>query len=333
MPQFGLISIPQVIALLISDVVGNDLQFVSSGPTVPDFTTPQQCLDLLNSLGITSQTPRSVLRVLEDKARRPEFKKEIVGHGENIDFEQIVQKNQPSFHCNNVQNLIIGSNVIALDASEHYARSLGYDAFQLSHVIIGDATERGQMFALLANYACRSLSCRRQADLDLVEAELDLVRCGISKRKINELRYILEASHSTRKPVCILAAGETTVDVKGKGIGGRNQQMALSAAIGMHNLMKEDVLNEFAVTFLSGGTDGEDGPTDAAGAMADPLLVRRAAKNNINAEQYLQNNDTYNFFAKMDVGRNLLKTGLSGTNVMDLQILLISRCRRAGSTS
>jgi len=316
----------QVIALLISDVVGNDLQFLSSGPTVPDFTTPQQCLDLINRFGCIDETPRSVLQVLEQKARQPEFKKEIVGHGENIDFEQIVQKNQPSFPCTNVQNLIIGSNVIALEACEHYARSLGYSAFQLSHTIVGDATERGQMFALLANYVCRSLSCKRGSDLNLVEAELDLVRCGISKSKINELRYLLEASYNLRKPVCILAAGETTVEVKGKGVGGRNQQMVLSAALGMHNLMKDNIMYEFAVTFLSGGTDGEDGPTDAAGAIADSHLVQRALKNNLDLELYMQNNDTYNFFAKVDMGRNLLKTGLTGTNVMDLQILLISHC-------
>ena len=307
-------------------MVGNDLQFISSGPTVPDFTTPQQCIDLLSSMNLIAQTPASVLKVLEDKAKLPEFKKEIVGRGENIDLEQIIQKNQPSFHCENVQNLIIGSNVVALKSALQFAQSMGYGAFILSHSIVGDSTERGQMFALLANYVCRSMHCKRAPDRHLVEAELDIVRSGIDKSQVNELRRLLEECNNSQRPVCILAAGETTVEVKGKGLGGRNQQMALSAGIAMNSLMKDDIMNNFAVVFLSGGTDGQDGPTDAAGAMCDPYMVKRAIRNGLDPEVFLFNNDSYSFFSKLDVGRNILKTGLTGTNVMDLQVLLINPC-------
>jgi glycerate 2-kinase len=117
--------IQQVIALVISDVVGNNLDYISSGPTVPDFTTPRQCLDLLESLGVLSSAPQSVVELLQSKAELPEFTKDI-------DLEQVVQKNQPSFHCENVQNIIIGSNEIALQAAERAARDCGYGAFVLS---------------------------------------------------------------------------------------------------------------------------------------------------------------------------------------------------------
>ena len=241
---------------------------------------------------------------------------------------QVVQKNQPSFHCENVKNLIIGSNEIALEAALRYAQSLGYVSFVLSHTIVGDATERGQMFAQLADFICRSLSAGRMADPSLVEAELDIVQCGVDKTTINRLRWLLEESGHTGRPVCVLAAGETTVNVSGGGVGGRNQQMALAAAIGMDNLMRDDVAHEFAVEFLSSGTDGQDGPTDAAGALADPEMVRRSAKSSLlDAETFLRDNDSYGFFSRVDKGRNHVKTGLTGTNVMDLQVLLISKCR------
>ena len=320
----------QVIALMISDVVGNDLGFISSGPTVTDLTTPQQCLDLLDTFGITSTAPESVVRLLREQARLQECTKDGVSCGENMELEQVVQKNEPSFHCGNVQNMLIGSNEIALQAAERTASDAGYGVFVLSSEVVGDAETVGDTFARLADYICRSLRCGRGADQALVLAEMELVRRGISKPTITALRRVIEESAHMGRPVCVLAAGETTVQVRGNGTGGRCQQMALSAAVQMHQLMASgsDLEHDFGVAFLAAGTDGQDGPTEAAGALADPGLVSRAAKNGVgDAEAFLKDNDAFTFFSRVDKGRNLIKTGLTGTNVMDVYILLVAQCQ------
>lgn len=324
----------QVIALIISDVVGNDLGFISSGPTVTDFTTPQQCLDLLDTFGITATAPESVVRLLRDQARLPKFTKGNVGRGENIELEPVVE-NQPSFHCGNAHNVLIGSNVIALQAAERMARDAGYGAFVLSSEVVGDAEVVGDTFSRLADYICRSLHCGRGADQALVLAEMELIRRGISKPAITALRTEIEKSAHIGRPICVLAAGETTVQVRGNGIGGRCQQMALSAAIHMHQLMASgsDLEHDFGVAFLTAGTDGQDGPTDAAGALADPGLVVRAARSGVgDAEAFLKDNDAYTFFSRVDKGRNQIKTGLTGTNVMDVHILLVAQCQTGSGT-
>jgi len=329
-----LCALVQVISLIISDVVGNDLGFISSGPAVRDFTTPQQCLDLLDTFGVTAAAPPSVVQLLRDEASLPEFTKDSVGHGVNNNLDQVVQKNEPSFSCENAQNVIIGSNVIALQAAERMARDAGYGAFVLSSEVVGDAEMVGETFARLADYICRSLRCGRGTDQALVLAELELVRREISKPTITALRREIEESAHIGRPICVLAAGETTVQVRGSGTGGRCQQMALSAAIHMHRLMADgsDLEHDFGVAFLTAGTDGQDGPTDAAGALADPGLIGRAARSGIDAETFLRENDAYTFFSQVDKGRNLLKTGLTGTNVMDVHILLVAQCQTGTGT-
>jgi len=320
----------QVIAFMLSDVVGNDLGFISSGPTVRDFTSPQQCLDLLDTFGVTAAAPQSVVQLLRDQVCLPEFTKDNIGRVENIDLDQVVQKNQPSFSCENAQTVLIGSNVIALQAAERMACDAGYGAFVLSSEVVGDAEVVGETFARLADYICRSLQCSSGTSQAQVLAETELIRRGISKPTITALRRVVEDSAQIGQPICVLAAGETTVQVHGSGTGGRCQQMALSAAIHMHRLMASgsDLEHDFRVAFLTAGTDGQDGPTDAAGALADPGLVGRAAKNGIgDAEAFLKDNDAYTFFSQVDQGRNLLKTGLTGTNVMDVHLLLVAQCQ------
>jgi len=279
--------------------------------------------------------PESVVRLLREQACLPEFTKDSVGRGENIELEQVVQKNQPSFHCANVQNVLIGSNEIALQAAERMARDAGYGAFVLSSEVVGDAETVGDTFARLADYVCRSLRCGRGADQALVLSEMELIGRGISKPTITALRTVIEESAHMGRPICVLAAGETTVQVRGSGTGGRCQQMALSAGICMHELMANgsDLEHDFGVAFLTAGTDGQDGPTEAAGALADPGLVARAAKSGVgDAEAFLKDNDAYTFFSRVDKGRNLIKTGLTGTNVMDVHILLVAQCQTGSGT-
>jgi glycerate 2-kinase len=129
-------------------------------------------------------------------------------------------------------------------------------------------------------------------------------------------KEILASDRPARRPVCILSGGETTCTVRGSGLGGRNQEFVLAAAIALQGAPH--------TTILSAGTDGIDGPTDAAGAVADGETVARAASAGIDARAYLANNDSYHFFEPLNA---LLKTGPTGTNVMDVRLLLLDRPR------
>ena len=173
----------------------------------------------------------------------------------------------------NVRNVIVGSNRLALSAAATEAKKLGYRPLILSSTMHGETREVARVHAQI-----------------LREARL--------------------SGNPIKPPACILSGGETTVSVKGKGKGGRNQEFALAAAIEIAGLSN--------VLVLSGGTDGTDGPTDAAGAIADGLTLSRAG----DASDYLNRNDSYPFFEQLG---DLVKTGPTGTNVMDVHLLLIER--------
>lgn len=306
-----------MISLILSDVVSNDLNFIASGPTTKDYTTPQQCFDLLENFKLFNEVPQSVLTVLNERAGFEEFKK-------TYEFEHNISKSNASFHCQNVQNVIIGSNDIALYSALQHAESQGFGTYLLSSSVTGDAEERGQMFAMLMNYICRTMLSKNRPDSSLANVELSLLQRGISKTQLNEISRVVTDYDQCNKPICILAAGETTVDVKGGGLGGRNQHMVLSTAITLDQILQDDVLNLYSMVFMSGGTDGQDGPTDATGAICDHTMVKHASKVNLDPKEFLAKHDSYSFFSSIESGRNLLKTGLTGTNVMDLQIILIS---------
>jgi glycerate 2-kinase len=170
---------------------------------------------------------------------------------------------------------IVGSNRQAIGAAADEGKRLGYRTLVLSSTIQGETKDVAQVHAAIA-------------------------------------REILATGQPVRPPACLLSGGETTVTVRGKGVGGRNQEFVLAAAW--------ELQRAGPVTILSAGTDGIDGPTDAAGAFADATTVPRAAALGLDARQFLENNDSYRFFERMGT---LIKTGPTGTNVMDIRILLI----------
>jgi hydroxypyruvate reductase len=174
-----------------------------------------------------------------------------------------------------VQNVVIADNAIACDAAVNRARVLEYNTLLLSTFVQGEAREVAKVFAAIA-------------------------------------KEIAQTNRPVARPACIIAGGETTVTVRGKGKGGRNQELALAAAIeiaGMENMV-----------VLSGGTDGTDGPTDAAGAIADGTTFARATERGIDARKFLSDNDAYNFFAPLG---DLLLTGPTNTNVNDIIVVLV----------
>ena len=228
------------IALILSDVIGDDLDVIGSGPTVPDRSTIDDARAVLAKYGISQA----------------------------VDFHETPKPNDPAF--DRVQNLIVGSNEQAIDAAARHAKFLGYRTMVLSTRIEGETRD------------------------------VALVHAAIAKE-------ILATGRPLRPPACVLSGGETTVTIRGNGKGGRNQEFVLAAAIALDGAGP--------VTILSAGTDGTDGPTDAAGAIADSTTASR-----LNAAAYLANNDSYHFFEKVD---GLLKTGPTGTNVMDIRVLLV----------
>ena len=244
-----------VLALILSDVIGDDLDVIGSGPTVPDRSTFGDARAILAKYEIAGKVPEAVRQRLSGSSA------ETPKPGDKI-FEK-------------VQNLIVGSNRLAVDEAARQARALGYHTLVLSTFIEGETLDVARVHAAIA-------------------------------------KEIRASGQPIRTPACVISGGETTVTIGGTGLGGRNQEFALAAAI--------DIAGLKDVVILSAGTDGTDGPTDAAGAIADGNTIARAEARGINAAAHLAINDSYHFFENLG---NLIKTGPTGTNVADVRILLV----------
>lgn len=247
-----------VVSLILSDVIGDRLDVIASGPTAPDPSTYREVMEVIAKYGLAERIPQSVGEILAQGAKGliPETPKE----GNQV--------------FRNVTNIIIGSNALAVDAAKQAAERLGYEAEVISTTLSGEA-------AVVAS---------------------DLANRAIKVRQ----------ALSPGGKVCLMAGGETTVTVKGGGLGGRNTELALAFALEIRDLK--------GITLLSAGTDGTDGPTDAAGALADGQTVAKALGLGLDPCSYLADNDSYTFFKKID---DLVITGPTGTNVMDIQLILV----------
>lgn len=250
-----------LISLILSDVIGDDLDSIASGPTVPDRSTFGDCVRIIDKYGLRAKLPVAVLEYIDSGARGRE--------------EETPKPGDPAFE--RTRNVIVGSSIAAALAAKGKASSLGYNSIILSTFIEGETAPAAMLHAAVA-------------------------------------REIVSSGNPLSAPACVISGGETTVTIRGKGTGGRNQEFALAAAIGMEGL--ENVI------FLSGGTDGTDGPTDAAGAIADGDTVERGRKMGLDARSYLNDNDSYHFFKTLG---DLLITGPTNTNVMDLRVLLVTK--------
>jgi hydroxypyruvate reductase len=243
------------IALILSDVVGDPLIDIASGPTVQDQTSAKDALSILNKYRLIDLVPKEVIDFLEDK----------VVESSDL-YEPRVEF---------VQNFVIGNNRTAAQAAATMAKNIGFKAFIVSTAMQGEAKRVGTVVGAL-------LKCARHA------------------------------SAEKNDPTCLIFGGETTVTVQGEGVGGRNQEMALAAALELDRTER--------VAMMAMATDGVDGPTPAAGAIVTGDTIVRAQKLGIEATQYLRNNDSHSFFTKLG---NTIGTGPTGTNVNDLAICLV----------
>lgn len=277
--------------LILSDIIGDPLDLIASGPTVLDSSTPMDCLSIISKLNAEHKVPPVVMQYLKDS------EKDASPRRDNNCFSH-------------VKNVLVGTNRIAVKAAANEAEALGYSAITASTTLEGVAREVGVGFANLASVALTG----ERLDQDVPQGGLELMNDNL----VNEVK-------SAKKPLCVLGAGETTVNIKGTGVGGRNQEMTLSCALRMHDSQLNSPANKDNVVFLSAGTDGQDGPCPAAGALASPDQVSEAISDSLDPQGSIDNNDSFTFYSGFKNGRDHIVTGLTGTNVMDIQVLLVDQ--------
>ena len=248
-------------ALAISDVVGDDLSVIASGPTVGDASCFQDALDVLDRFGGAAAYPPAVVGRLQTGARGPGG---AVPETPKPDDPRLAE----------TTTTIIGSRQDAMIGAATEAAALGYHLLRLDEPVVGDARTTA----------------------------------------VSYLRAVLARADAVGRPACIISSGETTVHVTGGGKGGRNQEFALAAAEPLARLGADGVM-------ASVGTDGIDGPTDAAGAVADRTTIERARAAGLSPDRHLSDNNAYAFF---DALGDLIHTGPTGTNVGDLQVILLA---------
>ncbi|UCE05061.1 MAG: glycerate kinase [bacterium] len=248
-----------LVTLILSDVIGDPLDSIASGPAAPDQTTFEDCWAILTKYDLLGKTPPAVERHLKS--------------GVDKLIPDTPKVGDPAF--SKTYNNIVGSNWEAVVAARDYAQKLGFNTLVLSTIVEGETKDVARVHAAIA-------------------------------KEVNK------TGNPINIPACIISGGETTVTIRGDGLGGRNQEFVLAAAM--------DIQGMENIVVLSAGTDGTDGPTDAAGAIADGETINRADQLNLDTLKYLQNNDSYHYFEKLN---DLVKTGPTNTNVMDIRIVLI----------
>jgi hydroxypyruvate reductase len=251
----------RVITLTLSDVVGDDLDTIASGPLVPDTTTFADCLEILERLEVADKVPPAAIRRIEAGIR-----------GE---VPETPKPGDPAFRRSNT--VIVGSNALACSAAARAARRLGYRTVILTTRLEGDTGEAARFHISVA---------------------MEVAMYG----------------RPAQRPACILSGGETTVKVTGTGKGGRNQEFTLQSVQALARMPAPCLV-------ASVGTDGTDGPTDAAGAFADNTTLARSFKFGARfLKECLANNNAYEFFRRTG---GLIMTGPTRTNVMDLHLILV----------
>jgi glycerate 2-kinase len=253
-----------IVTMILSDVIGNRLDVIASGPTVPDSSSFRDALDVIHKYSLEKKIPAGVFSLL------------------HLGVSGVIPDTPKSgaVFFQQVRNIVVGSIRQSVEAARVRAGELGFESHIVTFELRGEARDAARSLAQTA------LSAR------------DSMKAGERR--------------------CLLAGGETTVTVRGVGKGGRNQELALAFAL--------EIEGRDGFSLLSAGTDGTDGPTDAAGAVVDGTTAPKARERGMNPMEYLTNNDSYGFFRKFDelTGEKAhFMTGPTGTNVMDMQIILV----------
>jgi glycerate 2-kinase len=247
-----------LISLILSDVVGDAISAIASGPTAPDPSTFSECQVILDRYKLRTKKSDSIARLIDK--------------GSAGEIDETPKPGDPVFE--NVLNVVVGNNRLTVMAAKEQAESLGYSVKVIDDLAEGETTELAVAHAAI----------------------------------VKEIYH----SGTVRRPACVISGGEATVTLRGDGLGGRNQEFALATALELDGLD--------GVVALIGGTDGTDGPTDAAGGIVDGGTVRCGQTKGLDARDYLSRNDSYHYLQATD---DLLITGPTFTNVMDLRLFIV----------
>ena len=246
-------------SFVLSDVIGDRLDVIASGPTTPDMTTYVDALGVIEKYRLQNEVPRSIF--------------DYLAKGKEGRIPETMKTGDPIF--TRVKNTVVAGNQHAIEGARKRCEQLGLDALVINRAIRGEAKDAGRWLA-------------------------------------NTAREMIEKRKGAERSLCLISGGETTVTVRGRGMGGRNTELALAAAIEIEGIE--------GITLLSAGTDGTDGPTDATGAVIDGHSIAKGRAAGIEPGASLLANDSYTF---LKANGDLLVTGPTGTNVMDVQVIIV----------
>lgn len=282
----------QLITLILSDVLGDPVDQIASGPTIPDTTTPSDALQILSRYDADHSLPKRIYETIEEKATMTPSS----SHDQCL--AQASSANSDANEQNN-DTFVIGNNSTAVRNADKEAKQIGYSTTTFSA-----ATSEGSAESVGTDLAKNAIEQLRGKQGEEIISNPEMT----NGKKTHKHAFI-----SGGEPTVVLCRKEE------RGKGGRNQQVILAA----YKTLVEAELSEqewSRVCLISGGTDGEDGPTDAAGALVDHQVHRNAIEQGLSPDNFLKRNDAYTFFEKT---RGLLVTGPTGTNVCDVRVLLI----------
>lgn len=303
------------------------METIASGPTVPQEIDKEAARRIIEKFQLQkdSQVHASVTTHLASTASKANI----------VDQGMKCGTGSPS----DTFNILIGSNKTASKAAKATAMNLGYACYSWSLQLEGEARVLGETYAMIAHYlhlrrmlskrGLESLSVQLRGCLDRLVRDYPQL-----ENDATNLVRMMDIVEVKERPFCLIGAGEPTVTVTGRGRGGRNQELVLAYAIKLRELRALHECGPLSQggggggvcgssVFVSFGTDGQDGDCDGAGAMVDSSSLDSAKEQGLDPERSLMDNDSYTFFSRLNSGKNLIRTGLTGTNVMDLHLLLL----------
>ena len=337
-----------VISLIMSDIIGDPVDQIASGPTVYSPKSPEQVVAILKKYDLDKTLEGNLKTVITSK--QPKENKELL------------DKNKQFKH---VKNIVIANNLLAMEEAKIESLKKGISPIILRNDVKGDVHDVSLAYVRATFYICLALEKHIERK-DFFEKMGNDPFLPLDAKKVDEIFDIIE--NNSNQGVVLIGGGEPTVKVKGPGKGGRNQELALYFSLDwLASIKSYPNLAKYEVVILSGGTDGQDGPTDAAGAFGYPAIapiiynlrdklrklqfqriLNRENSDSANLEEIPENldslsteverlipehvlkkNNSYNFYSRFKKGENLVKTGLTGTNVMDLHLIYI-RKRQCG---
>ncbi|OAD52004.1 Glycerate kinase [Eufriesea mexicana] len=300
-----------IIGLILSDIVGDPIELIASGPTVYSDKKPKEVIAILKKYNLFEYVEGDVKKVLISKER---FK----------DKQLLIRRKKQFKH---VTNIILGNNTVAIEAASLEANHHKLTPIILRSDVVGDVHDVSLAYAHITSLICLALDKTLEKE-EFFEKVKDIPILSLSAAKVDEIFNLID--NVSEEGLVLIGGGEPTVVVKGNGKGGRNQELALHFSLDwLAKIKSYPRFSEYEIIMLSAGTDGQDGPTDAADKghvdTVLPFILQMMEVEHMLPENTLKENNTYNLYSRFKKGSDLFKTGFTGTNVMDLHFIYIKK--------